>query len=361
MNAIDVPEMLPDPPGPKVQYFTATTLDGFIADADNSLDWLFAVERDEDDGSWHEFIDGVGALVMGATTYEWVLGHEPEMLESPDKWRGYYDDRPTWVFTHRELPAHPRHRPDVRAGRRPGGARRIVEAVPGKNLWLVGGGDLVGQFDDAGLLDEIRLGLTPVTLGSGAPLLPRRITSERLRLRSVDRSGQLVQLVYEVSRRAVELILGHPAGDLGRGRAGREHLADAQLLEDGDVLLGDDPAAEDGDVRGVALGQEVDEGAEERHVRPGEDREADQVGVLLDRGLHDLLGRLVEAGVDDLVPGVAERAGHDLGAAVVTVEAGLADHDAQPAGAGGCGRGHERRLPGRVRLWGDLTTSSAYT
>ena len=83
MNAIDVPEMLPDPPGTKVQYFTATTLDGFIADADNSLDWLFVVERDEDDGSWDEFIDGVGALVMGATTYEWVLGHEPEMLESP--------------------------------------------------------------------------------------------------------------------------------------------------------------------------------------------------------------------------------------------------------------------------------------
>ena len=174
MNAIDVPEMLPDPPGPKVQYFTATTLDGFIADADNSLDWLFAVECDEDD--------------------------RPEMLESPDKWRGYYDDRPTWVFTHRELPRIPGIdltfvQGDVRAVH-----DRIVEAVPGKNLWLVGGGDLVGQFDDAGLLDEIRLGLTPVTLGSGAPVLPRRITSERLHLRSVDRSGQLVQLVYEVSR-----------------------------------------------------------------------------------------------------------------------------------------------------------------
>ena len=100
--------MLSDPPGPKVQYFTATTLDGFIADADNSLDWLFAVERDEDDRSWHEFIDGVGALVMGATTYEWVLGHEPATTtESPDKWRGYYDDRPTWVFTHRKLPRIP--------------------------------------------------------------------------------------------------------------------------------------------------------------------------------------------------------------------------------------------------------------
>ena len=81
--------------------------------------------------------------------------------------------------------------------------------------------------------------------------------------------------------------------------------------------------------------EEVDERAEERHVRPGEDRQPDQVGVLLDRGLHDLLGRLVEAGVDDLVPGVAERAGDDLGATVVTVEAALADHDAQPAGAGG--------------------------
>jgi len=186
---------------PKTVYYTATSLDGFIADAQDSLDWLFAQDLDrEGPMNYDAFIAGVGALVMGATTYEWVLGHEPEMLESPDRWRGYYDDRPTWVFTHRELPRIPGIdltfvQGDVRAVH-----DRIVEAVPGKNLWLVGGGDLVGQFDDAGLLDEIRLGLTPVTLGSGAPVLPRRITSERLHLRSVDRSGQLVQLVYEVSR-----------------------------------------------------------------------------------------------------------------------------------------------------------------
>jgi dihydrofolate reductase len=184
----------------KVQYFTATTLDGFIADAANSLDWLFAVERDESDGSWEEFIGGVGAMAMGATTYEWVLGHEPEMLDGPEKWRGYYDDRPCWVFTHRELPRIPGIdlrfvQGDVRTA-----YDEMVAARPGQNIWLVGGGDLVGQFDDAGLLDEVRLGLTPVTLGSGAPLLPRRITSERLRLRSVDRSGQLVNLVYDVSR-----------------------------------------------------------------------------------------------------------------------------------------------------------------
>jgi dihydrofolate reductase len=187
----------------KVQYFTATTLDGFIADADSSLDWLFVVERDEGDTSWDDFIGGVGALVMGATTYEWVLGHEPEMLESPEKWRAYYDDRPCWVFTHRELPRIPGIdltfvQGDVRQV-----YAEILAARPGQHIWIVGGGDLVGQFDDAGLLDEIRLGVTPVTLGSGAPLLPRRITSERLRLRSVERSGQMVNLVYDVSRRSL--------------------------------------------------------------------------------------------------------------------------------------------------------------
>jgi dihydrofolate reductase len=191
-----------DGDAPRVQYFTATTLDGFIADEHHSLDWLFVVERDEDDPSWDEFIGGVGSMAMGATTYEWVLGHEPAMLDGPDRWRSYYDDRPCWVFTHRELPRIP----GIDLTFVQGDVRPVyddlVAARPGQNVWIVGGGELVGQFDDAGLLDEVRLGLTPVTLGAGAPLLPRRITSERLRLRSVQRSGQLVNLVYDVSRAA---------------------------------------------------------------------------------------------------------------------------------------------------------------
>ncbi len=81
---------------------------------------------------------------------------------------------------------------------------------------------------------------------------------------------------------------------------------------------------------GVALGQQLDQPAEQRHVRPGEDRQADQVGVLLDRGLDDLLGRLVEAGVDHLVTGVAQGARDDLGAAVVAVETRLGHHDPEP-------------------------------
>ena len=78
----------------------------------------------------------------------------------------------------------------------------MVAAHPDTNVWVVGGGDLVGQFDDAGLLDEVWLGLTPVFLGAGAPLLPRRITSERMSFRRVRQTGQRVRVVLDVSRRS---------------------------------------------------------------------------------------------------------------------------------------------------------------
>ena len=86
--------------------------------------------------------------------------------------------------------------------------------------------------------------------------------------------------------------------------------------------------------------EQLDHPRDQRHVGAGEDREADRVGVLLDHRLGDLLRRLVQAGVDHLHAGVAQGAGDDLGAAVVPVEAGLGDDDADLAG--GCGL-HQRR------------------
>lgn len=76
----------------------------------------------------------------------------------------------------------------------------MVVAATGADIWIVGGGDLVGQFDDAGLLHEVQLGMCPVTLGAGAPLLPRRITSDRMRFRTAELSGQRVRLVLDVTR-----------------------------------------------------------------------------------------------------------------------------------------------------------------
>ena len=180
-----------------VQYFTACTLDGYIADENNSLDWLFEVPHDEEDGYWDEWFPSVGGLVMGATTYEWMLEHE-----GPDSWRRYYGGRPGWVFTHRDRARIE----DVDVTFVQGDVRpvyeKIAERLGGANLWLVGGGDLVGQFHDAGLLDEIILGMTPVTLGGGAPLLPRRITSKQLAFQKAELIGQRIRIVLSVRRLA---------------------------------------------------------------------------------------------------------------------------------------------------------------
>ncbi len=72
----------------------------------------------------------------------------------------------------------------------------MVNAARGKNVWLTGGGDLVGTFADHGLLDEVILGVAPVTLGAGAPLLPRRQLSAQLNLIDVEWVGQFAYLSY---------------------------------------------------------------------------------------------------------------------------------------------------------------------
>ena len=180
-------------------YYTATTLDGYIADEHNSLEWLFEVDRDnEGDTSFTTFFARIGAMAMGATTYLWVLDHE-NLLEEPEKWRGYYDDRPCWVFTHRELPPIPGIdirfvQDDVLPVH-----EEMCAAARGKDVWLVGGGDLVGQFADEGLLDEIIVTIAPVTLGAGAPLLPRRLSARQLELLDVRRDRQFVHVSYRLT------------------------------------------------------------------------------------------------------------------------------------------------------------------
>ena len=116
------------------------------------------------------------------------------------------------------------------------------------------------------------------------------------------------------------------------GSAGPEQLADALLLQRGHVFGGDDSATGDQDVGPPHLVQELADPGKQRHVRAGENREADHVHVLLHRRGRDHLGRLVQPGVDHLHAGVAQRGGHHLGAAVVAVEAGLGDQDADRAG-----------------------------
>ncbi len=178
------------------QYYTATTLDGFIADPDNSLDWLLS-RRQEKDGflSYGAFISDVGAIAMGSTTYEWILDHEFSGKETAE-WKWPYDV-PSWVFTHRQLPVVPESDIEFVSGDVAPVHEKLVAAARGRNVWIVGGGDLVGQFADVGLLDEVIVSIAPIALGAGAPLLPRRI---ELQLEEFGRNGEFACARYTVVR-----------------------------------------------------------------------------------------------------------------------------------------------------------------
>lgn len=173
----------------KTQYYTASSLDGFIADSDNSLDWLFQF-GDVSETSYPQFVSEVGAIAMGSTTYEWILNRQ-----------GWPYEQPTWVFSSRTLPKVEGANIQFASGSvRPAHAA-MAEAAGGKNIWVVGGGELAGQFYDAGLLDEIIVTFAPVTLGSGAPLLPRAITNPPLKLLSASTYGTaFAELRYEVCK-----------------------------------------------------------------------------------------------------------------------------------------------------------------
>lgn len=158
-------------------YYTATTLDGFLADPDDSLDWLLRQpEGDEGFGGGPFGMDTLmartGAMVMGSTTYEWILRHE---VAAGQPWPYAM---PTWVMTGRDLA--PVEGADIRFAS--GDVRKVWDEMTasagGKDVWVVGGGDLAGQFAEAGLLDEVVVSIAPVTLGAGRPLLPRRLELE---------------------------------------------------------------------------------------------------------------------------------------------------------------------------------------
>jgi dihydrofolate reductase len=180
----------------KTQYYTATSLDGFIATEDDTLEWLFPL-GDINDTDYSNFIAEVGAVAMGSATYEWMLRHALT-VEAGSSAVWPYKQR-TWVFTSRQLPlvagadiqfvnGNVRH---VHAAMR--------EAAGQKNIWIVGGGDLAGQFYDAGLLDEMIISVGSVTLGQGKPLFPRRLPSPSLKLISVRQMGAgFAELWYQV-------------------------------------------------------------------------------------------------------------------------------------------------------------------
>jgi len=171
-------------------YMTATSVDGFIADENNSLDWLFTADGGETESNTADFIATAGAILMGATTYEWIMRNE-----KPEKWPYA---APTWVLTHRDLP---RVEGDIRFAAADTDEelralhQALVETADGRDVWLVGGGGIAADLARLGLLDIVDVSLAPVTLGAGAPLLAGRVG---LRPVKASLAGDFACLRYEV-------------------------------------------------------------------------------------------------------------------------------------------------------------------
>lgn len=185
-------------PMTRIVYYTASTLNGFLADEQNSLAWLFAVD-DAGAPDIAAFMEGMGVFVEGSTTYEWVL-REEKLLENPAKWQQFYGNKPSYVFTSRELPVP--DGADVRfvAGSVADALPEIVAAAGAADVWVVGGGDLAGQFLDIDAVDELVVSMAPAVLAGGAPLLPRTLGPDRLVLQSATQYGQFAQLSYGVRK-----------------------------------------------------------------------------------------------------------------------------------------------------------------
>jgi dihydrofolate reductase len=175
-------------------YYTAVSLDGFIAGPHDELEWLTEYEPvaapvgvepvgPEFPDSYEEFYDGVGAMVSGSVTYEWVLEHAAE-------WP--YPGKPYWVLTSRE--EAPLAGQDVRFN---GSFAEMLASAGERKLWIVGGGGIASQFAEAGLLDEVIVTVVPVALGAGKPLFDRRLPGQPMQLTGVlPRSSGMVELRY---------------------------------------------------------------------------------------------------------------------------------------------------------------------
>ena len=164
--------------------YIATSLDGFIARKDGSLDWL--PQSTEDDMGYADFYDTIDTVVMGRTTYEQVVGEL-----SPDVWA--YAGKTCYVATSKQM----QNTKDVTfIGGDIAGFISGLKNDPGKDIWLVGGGNLIESFVRSNLIDKYIITVIPTILGGGIPLFQGTHPSVSLSLIGTRTFGDVVELTY---------------------------------------------------------------------------------------------------------------------------------------------------------------------
>lgn len=145
-----------------LKLYIATSLDGYIATADGSVEWLDAYQSDEEDYGYHRFYDSVDTLLMGGNTYRAILGFGCD-------WP--YAGKQTWVLS-RSIQAATSGQFGIISRDTLTFVRQLKSLETGKDIWLVGGGEIISLLLAENLIDEMLLCIFPVMLGNGIPLFP---------------------------------------------------------------------------------------------------------------------------------------------------------------------------------------------
>lgn len=168
----------------KVVLFIATSLDGYIATENDSLDWLFKVDGEGDNG-YSEFIKTIDTVILGRRTYDWIMDNE--LGEFP------YQNQKCYVFSNTTLENNENVEfvnEDISS------FISNIKKTSGKNIWIVGGGELVYYFIKEKLIDEYIITIAPTIIGKGIPLFKRIDVEVELELKNVRRFNQFVELHY---------------------------------------------------------------------------------------------------------------------------------------------------------------------
>lgn len=186
----------PAPGRSTTTYFVAQSIDGFVADRDDGLEWLLQFGFAPFQARYDEFFANVGAVVMGASTYRWLAG-------SGEPWP--YPGLPSWVLTHHDLPPLDGAE-GVRVGTDAGEVAALARsAAGGRIVWIVGGGRTAAQFAEAGELDELLVTVMPITLGEGARVLPHAGPARRwLPTGTTPFEGGAIELAYRAVASSAE-------------------------------------------------------------------------------------------------------------------------------------------------------------
>ncbi|MEG0471062.1 MAG: dihydrofolate reductase family protein [Solibacillus sp.] len=172
----------------KLILFIATSLDGYIATKDDTLEWLFKVEGEGDNG-YSAFYNTVDTVLMGKRTYDWIIENMTGEFPYLDKQcyvfsRSVQDENEEVTFVQDDIVNF---------------TNELLKQ-DGKNIWLVGGGELLHSFLKERLVDELIITVAPTLIGNGIPLFKEHDFNLELSLKGVQQFNQFVELHYEVRK-----------------------------------------------------------------------------------------------------------------------------------------------------------------